>query len=118
MSSSKRPKSPVTPGRPIPIGARLQLSKDAVARLEAASGRDEKKAAMREIHDELAASLLPRLEHLREDGVIIDFATSWVLEEIVVHARADQIDAATTALSAFPELRDVATGGLSGRRRR
>jgi len=106
------------PGRPVAVAARLRFSDDAVALLRAAVGTEEKKLALRAAHDELAATLVPRLEHLRKDGAIIDFATSWVLEEVVAHAAADRVDLVRNALASFPELRDVSTKGLSGHRRR
>ena len=92
---------------PVPISARLALSDEALARLKAAPTRAEKKVALQAAHDEIAATLVPRLTALRDSGQILDFATSWILAEAVVHVRSNDAAEVRQVLAGFPELRDV-----------
>lgn len=100
---------------PTPIVARLAYSDEMVQRLQAAGSRSDKKLVLQKVHAEVAAALTLELERLRTEGLILDFATSWLLAELVVHAPADRVADARTALEALPLLRDV---GVSRRPRR
>lgn len=91
----------------IPISAQLVMSDAAKQRLEAATTRADKKAALHAVHDEVLATLRPRLEALRDGGDILDFATSWLMFEAVVHATPDRASTVRTALMTYPELRGV-----------
>jgi hypothetical protein len=99
------------------ITARLKLSDTAVSRLEGAGSRQEKRTALQAVHDELAATLVPALRQLQTDGVLIDFATSWMLAEVVAHAPEGQSERALEALRQLPELTGVAPAGREKLRR-
>jgi DNA recombination-dependent growth factor C len=102
---------------PRPVGARLVYSEAARKKMSEARGRRDGKRALQEAHDEVAASLLPKLEALKRQGLIIDFATSWLMAEAVVHAAPENLEQVVVELTACPELTDVTADAKTLRRR-
>jgi len=102
---------------PRPVGARLVYSEAAQKKLSEAKRRRDAKLLLQEAHDEVAASLVPKLETLKSKGVIVDFGTSWLLAEAVVHAYAENLEKVVVELNSYPELRDVTSDAKTLRRR-
>jgi DNA recombination-dependent growth factor C len=102
---------------PRPVGARLVYSEAAQKKLSEAKGRRDAKRALQEAHDEVAKSLVPKLEALKSQGMIIDFGTSWILAEAVVHAASENLEQVVIELNSYPELRDVTSDAKTLRRR-
>jgi hypothetical protein len=65
----------------------------------------------------VARSLVPKLEALKDRGLIVDFGTSWLLAEAVVHAYSANLEQVVVELNSYPELRDVTSDAKTLRRR-
>ena len=100
-----------------PVWARLSPTEEAKAAMTKARGRRDAKRALQSSHDELAMTLVPKLTDLRERGLIADFATSWLLGEVVVHCTPDNVAPVHAELVAFPELQDVTSDPVALRKR-
>lgn len=100
-----------------PVWARLSPTEQAKEAMTKARGRRDAKRALQSAHDELAKTLVPKLSGLRDGGVIVDFATSWMLGEVVVHCSADKVETVHAELATFPELQDVTSDPVALRKR-
>jgi hypothetical protein len=99
------------------VGARLVYSEAAKQKMSEAKGRRDGKRALQEAHDEVTASLAPKLDELKRQGLVIDFATSWLMAEAVVHADEANLEQVVVELNSYPELTDVTSDAKTLRRR-
>jgi hypothetical protein len=102
---------------PRPVGARLVYSEAAQKKLSEAKRRRDAKRLLQEAHDEVALTLIPKLEALKSQGLIVDFGTSWLLAEAVVHANSADLEQVVIELNSYPEVRDVTSDAKTLRRR-
>jgi len=90
-----------------PVWARLAPTEKAKQQMSKARGRRDAKRALQAAHEELAVTLVPKLENLQQRGLISEFGTSWLLGENVGHGRAENVAEVHKELAGFPELGDV-----------
>lgn len=109
--------SAASAGRPLPITAHLAYSDEIMAGLRRAGSRPSKKQALRDAHDAVMLTLTEYLEALRQQGLVVDYASSWLLAEMVVHAPAEHATAVRQLLAERPELRQVQLDTRAGRSR-
>ncbi len=93
---------------PVPVTGHLKYTRQQAEQLGAPhASTAEIRPLLRQFHDELLASLAPRLAAMRADGLVVDHASSWLLGEFVAHVDPERAAEAEARLRDCPELKDV-----------